>query len=136
VQCPRLGTGRAAQQQHGAKTDNRPDSHHAVRYATHAGQSKQENSEPVSLPPHAPPTLTSVCAVLPSPFSLLDITTTISGLFCLWDFHPLECQLAFTRFFQGEETYGFSRVIHTEGKAPRGAQRKADNFVQFSRYEV
>ncbi len=29
-----------------------------------------------------------------SPFSLLDITTTDSGLFCRWDSHPLERQLA------------------------------------------
>jgi hypothetical protein len=29
-----------------------------------------------------------------SPFSLLDITTTVSGLFCRWDSHPLERQLA------------------------------------------
>jgi len=64
--------------------------------------------------------------VFPSPFSLLDITTTVSGLICRRDFHPLARQLAFTRFFQGEETYGFSRVIQTEGKPPRGAQRKPD----------
>jgi hypothetical protein len=29
-----------------------------------------------------------------SPFSLLDITTTDSGLICRWDSHPLERQLA------------------------------------------
>jgi hypothetical protein len=29
-----------------------------------------------------------------SPFSLLDITTTVTGVFCRWDFHPLEWQLS------------------------------------------
>jgi hypothetical protein len=28
------------------------------------------------------------------PLSLLDITTTVTGVFCRWDFHPLEWQLS------------------------------------------
>jgi hypothetical protein len=37
---------------------------------------------------------TSRLSMSQSPFSLLDITTTDSGLFCRWDSHPLERQLA------------------------------------------
>jgi transposase len=46
-----------------------------------------------------------------SPFSLLDITTTDSGLFCRWDSHPLERQLA---------------SLHQEIEAQRVKKRKTD----------
>jgi hypothetical protein len=64
-----------------------------------------------------------------SPFSSLGITTTVTGLFCRRDFHPLECQLALLHHHEVGLTTTLCGIQRTELGSKEAEMRSFRNPV-------